>query len=110
MSDLKYLLLEDDFYPVNKRLTSTLGSEAAMFLTFLIEIESLYADKYGWFYLTVDKVVEALGITRYTQEQIIKELEEKKFIKKLIFGFPSKRCFKLNHEKIEKVLIGEVEL
>lgn len=54
--------------------------------------------------------IDELGITRRSQEQIIKKLEERNLIKKKVFGFPSKRYFKINHKRIEKILMGEEEL
>lgn len=103
-NSIKQLLMASNFYILNKHLVKTLGIETAFFLTALVEADEILADKNGWFYQTIPQIEKMTGLTKHKQTNCINEL----FILGILLqenkGMPMKRYFKLDYEKIAKLL------
>lgn len=103
-SSIKQLLMASNFYILNKHLVKTLGIETAFFLTALVEADEILADKNGWFYQTIPQIEKMTGLTKHKQTNCINELLILGILLQENKGIPMKRYFKLDYEKIAKLL------
>lgn len=103
-SSIKQLLIASNFYILNKHLVKTLGIETAFFLTALVEADEILADKNGWFYQTIPQIEKMTGLTKHKQTNCINELLILGILLQENKGMPMKRYFKLDYEKIAKLL------
>ena len=103
-SSIKQLLMASNFYILNKHLVKTLGIETAFFLTALVEADEILADKSGWFYQTIPQIEKMTGLTKHKQTNCINELLILGILLQENKGMPMKRYFKLDYEKIAKLL------
>lgn len=103
-SSIKQLLMASNFYILNKHLVKTLGIETAFFLTALVEADEILADKNGWFYQTIPQIEKMTGLTKHKQSNCINELLILGILLQENKGMPMKRYFKLDYEKIAKLL------
>lgn len=103
-SSIKQLLMASNFYILNKHLVKTLGIETAFFLTALVEADEILADKNGWFYQTIPQIEKMTGLTKHKQTNCINELLILDILLQENKGMPMKRYFKLDYEKIAKLL------
>lgn len=103
-SSIKQLLMASNFYILNKYLVKTLGIETAFFLTALVEADEILADKNGWFYQTIPQIEKMTGLTKHKQTNCINELLILGILLQENKGMPMKRYFKLDYEKIAKLL------
>lgn len=103
-SSIKQLLMASNFYILNKHLVKTLGIETAFFLTALVEADEILADKNGWFYQTIPQIEKMTGLTKHKQTNCINELLILGILLLENKGMPMKRYFKLDYEKIAKLL------
>ncbi|WP_373076282.1 hypothetical protein [Fusobacterium mortiferum] len=103
-SSIKQLLMASNFYILNKHLVKTLGIETAFFLTALVEADENLADKNGWFYQTIPQIEKMTGLTKHKQTNCINELLILGILLQENKGMPMKRYFKLDYEKIAKLL------
>lgn len=103
-SSIKQLLMASNFYILNKHLVKTLGIETAFFLTALVEADEILADKNGWFYQTIPQIEKMTGLTKHKQTNCINELLILGILLQKNKGMPMKRYFKLDYEKIAKLL------
>lgn len=103
-SSIKQLLMASNFYILNKHLVKTLGIETAFFLTALVEADEILADKNGWFYQTIPQIEKMTGLTKHKQTNCINELLILGILLQENKGMPMKRYFKLDYEKIAKLL------
>ncbi|MCF2698977.1 hypothetical protein [Fusobacterium mortiferum] len=103
-NSIKQLLMASNFYILNKHLVKTLGIETAFFLTALVEADEILADKNGWFYQTIPQIEKMTGLTKHKQTNCINELLILGILLQENKGMPMKRYFKLDYEKIAKLL------
>lgn len=103
-SSIKQLLMASNFYILNKHLVKTLGIETAFFLTALVEADEILADKNGWFYQTIPQIEKMTGLTKHKQTNCINELLILGILLQENKGMPMKKYFKLDYEKIAKLL------
>ena len=103
-NSIKQLLMASNFYILNKHLVKTLGIETAFFLTALVEADEILADKSGWFYQTIPQIEKMTGLTKHKQTNCINELLILGILLQENKGMPMKRYFKLDYEKIAKLL------
>ena len=103
-SSIKQLLMASNFYILNKHLVKTLGIETAFFLTALVEADEILADKNGWFYQTIPQIEKMTGLTKHKQTNCINELLILGILLQENKGMTMKRYFKLDYEKIAKLL------
>lgn len=103
-NSIKQLLMASNFYILNKHLVKTLGIETAFFLTALVEADENLADKNGWFYQTIPQIEKMTGLTKHKQTNCINELLILGILLQENKGMPMKRYFKLDYEKIAKLL------
>ena len=103
-SSIKQLLMASNCYILNKHLVMTLGIETAFFLTALVEADEILADKNGWFYQTIPQIEKMTGLTKHKQTNCINELLILGILLQENKGMPMKRYFKLDYEKIAKLL------
>lgn len=103
-NSIKQLLMASNFYILNKYLVKTLGIETAFFLTALVEADEILADKNGWFYQTIPQIEKMTGLTKHKQTNCINELLILGILLQENKGMPMKRYFKLDYEKIAKLL------
>lgn len=94
----KQLLLNNNFWVLNKDMVQLLGLEGAFLLSNFAEAETLMADKEGWFYQTSDTVEKITTLSRHKQDQAIKKLKDLGIIEQTNRGVPPKRYFKINYE------------
>lgn len=98
----------------NKTLAKKIGLHESIFLGEIIseydywnKMHSLTDD--GYFYSTVENVMEATTLSDYQQRSIIKHLTELKIIDMKVAGMPAKRYFKINEERFYEILLDEEE-
>lgn len=101
----KQLLLSSSYWVLNKEVVMLLGIETAFLLSNFAEAEQMMADDDGWFYQTIEIVEEMTTLSRYKQDQSIKELEEMGILEKETRGMPAKRYFKINYECLTNLLV-----
>src|SRR5574344_1900044 len=98
MAILKQLIGQQGFLMVNKAIMREVGMEAAIFLSILIDADTIFEEE--WVYQT-QPTVEGLScgfLTRRRQENAIKILIESGFIEQRNIGMPMKRHFRINEE------------
>lgn len=96
----------------NKTLAKKLGLHESIFLGEIISEHDYWENKGcltddGYFYSTVENVMEATTLSDYQQRSIIKHLTELNIIKMKISGMPAKRYFKIDLERFYSVLIED---
>lgn len=101
----KQLLLSSSYWVLNKEVVMLLGIETAFLLSNFAEAEQMMADDDGWFYQTIEIVEEMTTLSRYKQDQSIKELEEMGILEKETRGLPAKRYFKINYDHLTDLLV-----
>lgn len=106
-------LNKNNFQTYNRDLAKSLGINAAIFLSELINRYEYHKDKdqlivhesHGeeWFYHTIQHVKDRTGLTREKQDTALKRLKEFELVDVKIFGLPSRRHFRLNVDKIIEI-------
>lgn len=98
----------------NKTLAKKIGLHESIFLGEIIseydywnKMHSLTED--GYFYSTVENVMEATTLSDYQQRSIIKHLVELKIIDVRVAGMPAKRYFRINEEQFYSILLEDEE-
>lgn len=96
----------------NKTLARKLGLHESIFLGEIISEHDYWENKGcltddGYFYSTVENVIEATTLSDYQQRSIIKHLTELNIINMKISGMPAKRYFKIDLERFYSVLIED---
>ena len=98
----------------NKTLAKKIGLHESIFLGEIIseydywnKMHSLTDD--GYFYSTVENVMEATTLSDYQQRSIIKHLVELKIIDVRVAGMPAKRYFRINEEQFYSILLEDEE-
>lgn len=96
----------------NKTLAKKIGLHESIFLGEIISeydywnrMHSLTDD--GYFYSTVENVMESTTLSDYQQRSIIKHLVELKILDVKVAGMPAKRYFKINEEQFYAILLEE---
>ena len=98
----------------NKTLAKKIGLHESIFLGEIIseydywnKMHSLTDD--GYFYSTVENVMESTTLSDYQQRSIIKHLVELKILDVKVAGMPAKRYFRINEEQFYAILLEEDE-
>ena len=96
----------------NKTLAKKIGLHESIFLGEIIAEYDYWVKRGcltedGYFYSTVENVMEATTLSDYQQRSIIKHLSELKIIDMKISGMPAKRYFKIDEEQFYTVLLDE---
>lgn len=96
----------------NKTLAKKLGLHESIFLGEIISEHDYWENKGcltddGYFYSTIENVMEATTLSDYQQRSIIKHLTELNIINMKISGMPAKRYFKIDLERFYSVLIED---
>lgn len=96
----------------NKTLAKKIGLHESIFLGEIISeydywnrMHSLTDD--GYFYSTVENVMESTTLSDYQQRSIIKHLVELKILDVKVAGMPAKRYFKINEEQFYAILLED---
>ena len=96
----------------NKTLAKKIGLHESIFLGEIISeydywnrMHSLTED--GYFYSTVENVMESTTLSDYQQRSIIKHLVELKILDVKVAGMPAKRYFRINTEQFYSILLGD---
>lgn len=96
----------------NKTLAKKIGLHESIFLGEIISeydywnrMHSLTDD--GYFYSTVENVMESTTLSDYQQRSIIKHLVELKILDVKVAGMPAKRYFRINEEQFYAMLLEE---
>ena len=99
-----------DFWIVNWRLTLWFGRpDESIVLAYLSSMEDYWRqhdglDADGFFYCTVDKMYSQTTIEGRRQRRAIENLIEAGIVIQQNRGLPSRRFFRINHERLEYVL------
>lgn len=100
------LLASDNFITVNKTLIKKLGLEEAVVFGELCSQHNLWEIKEelreGYFFCTVEKLLENTGLSEYKQRKAINNLKEKGLIEVKMMDLPAKRFIKINTEQVLK--------
>ena len=100
------LLASDNFITVNKTLIKELGLEEAVVFGELCSQHNLWEIKEelreGYFFCTVEKLLENTGLSEYKQRKAINNLKEKGLIEVKMMDLPAKRFIKINTEQVLK--------
>lgn len=88
-------------------LAKKLGTNAALFLSVLADVEYEVKPKDGWFHAGVHEIEEETGFSYYLQAKAIKKLEEAGILEHKNMDLPQKRFFKFNYDQLKKMM--EVE-
>ena len=98
----------------NKTLAKKIGLHESIFLGEIIseydywnKMRSLTDD--GYFYSTVENVMESTTLSDYQQRSIIKHLVELKILDVKVAGMPAKRYFRINEEQFYSILLEDDE-
>lgn len=98
------LLNANNYFTVNREIARKIGLEATIFLSEIIDKFTYFESKNmledGWFYLTMEDVLERTTLSRRYQDTAIKILTSLGFIEMKRMGMPAKRYFKVFKEKI----------
>ena len=96
----------------NKTLAKKIGLHESIFLGEIISeydywnrMHSLTDD--GYFYSTVENVMESTTLSDYQQRSIIKHLVELKILNVKVAGMPAKRYFRINEEQFDAILLED---
>lgn len=96
----------------NKTLAKKIGLHESIFLGEIISeydywnrMHSLTDD--GYFYSTVENVMESTTLSDYQQRSIIKHLVELKILDVKVAGMPAKRYFRINTEQFYSILLED---
>jgi hypothetical protein len=96
----------------NKTLAKKIGLHESIFLGEIISeydywnrMHSLTDD--GYFYSTVENVMESTTLSDYQQRSIIKHLVELKILNVKVAGMPAKRYFRINEEQFYAILLED---
>lgn len=96
----------------NKTLAKKIGLRESIFLGEIIseydywnKMHSLTDD--GYFYSTVENVMESTTLSDYQQRSIIKHLVELKILDVKVAGMPAKRYFRINEEQFYAILLED---
>ncbi|GEM_PF-1146433 len=106
---IKELLMSSGFMVINKKIMKIFGAEGAVLLSCFVEAEEMFADEEGWFFQTIETIIEQTGITRHSQDKYIKKFEELGVLQKEVRGLPAKRFFRLNYSKIDEMLTEQIQ-
>lgn len=101
---LKQLLMSSSYFVLNKQIVKAIGIEAGFLLTTLIEASDGLANDDGWFYKTAPSLEEETGLSNHKQSKIIEELTKLGILEQENKGMPMKRYFRINFNKIEKLV------
>lgn len=98
----------------NKTIAKKIGLHESIFLGEIIseydywnKMHSLTDD--GYFYSTVENVMESTTLSDYQQRSIIKHLVELKILDVKVAGMPAKRYFCINEEQFYAILLEDDE-
>lgn len=98
----------------NKTIAKKIGLHESIFLGEIIseydywnKMHSLTDD--GYFYSTVENVMESTTLSDYQQRSIIKHLVELKILDVKVAGMPAKRYFRINEEQFYAILLEDDE-
>lgn len=96
----------------NKTLAKKIGLHESIFLGEIISeydywnrMHSITDD--GYFYSTVENVMESTTLSDYQQRSIIKHLVELKILDVKVAGMPAKRYFRINEEQFYAILLED---
>ncbi len=115
-SFISSFLNQDRFVIVNELLIKALDGDCttAVVLSRLISLHRYYSDNNqlldGYFFQTVKEIEGKLGINDYHQRKSISKLEEKEILKSKLIGSPPIRYFKLDFNRLEKLIMKEIPL
>jgi len=103
------VLSHESWFPLHRPLIIVLGLESAAVLQFLINYykQLKTKDKSGWFYCTVDKLEEKLGISSKPQIRILQNLESSGCIEMKKTGMPARRHIRINNKKIAEIIVEQ---
>ena len=96
----------------NKTLAKKIGLHESIFLGEIISEYDYWNRMYsltddGYFYSTVENVMESTTLSDYQQRSIIKHLVELKILNVRVAGMPAKRYFRINEEQFYAMLLED---
>lgn len=101
---VKEILKSSSYFVLNKEIVRKYGANCALLLSTLSEAESMFQEEDGWFFQTIETIEEVTGLSRKTQALCIKSLLEDGIIEQKNVGLPRRRFFKINYEKVYKLV------
>jgi len=107
--EILFTALAHNAFPViNKTLLEKISLMDIIVLSNLIDKYHYFTqrnmDEDGWFYLTEKQQIEQIGVSIFTLQKTIKNLENKKLIKKIRKGIPARIFYQLNIPNILNLL------
>lgn len=112
--DIINFLLNNNYIALNRDAIKLFGLYEAILLCELCGEYNYWdnTDKLsdGYFYSTIENIEEQTGLSRYQQQNAISKLKELGVIETKIKGVPAKRYIKINLEKLEFVLNGQINM
>ena len=106
----KELIRSNGYWVLNKNLVQILGLETAFLLSNFADAEDMLSDNEGWFYQTTETVENMTTLSRYKQDQSIKQLEELEVLKKETRGLPPKRYFKIDYDGLTNLFARDLQI
>lgn len=109
-------LNQDSFVLVNESVIRALDGDCttSILLARLISLHRYYADREqlidGYFFQTVKNIQDKLGINDYHQRKSFAKLEELGLLSTKVIGSPPIRYFKLDFDKIQKIVLKETQI
>lgn len=111
--DLTKILSKDAYIVVNKEVIRKVGIDAAMLLSELCREYDYYNSvnklNDGYFYSTIENILNNIGIKSKKQREIIETLKMIGVISTKLEGLPAKRHFKIN-ERVLMDLVNPIDL
>lgn len=105
---MKTLLASTPFFIVNKNLLYSLGLDATIVLSDLMQKKAYFEQTHqlqgGFFYNTTSTITCSTTLSYYQIKQALQILEEKGYIEIKLKGIPAKKHFKIIENKIAKYL------
>lgn len=101
---LRALLLNTNYFTVNKIIIKEFGLNEAAVLAILVETEAAHADENGEFFLLMSKMEQELNLGRKPIESAIKNLKRNGVISSRLAGQPAKALYTLNYQAIKDIL------
>jgi len=110
--EIKNVLSQNAFWQINKKIAKTVGINAALLLSDLVDKQSYLSSKDeigedGFFYSTAKQIEESTTLSYKQQKTAIEILESHNMIETQVKGVPAKRHFLIIEEEIWNCLNGK---
>ena len=107
---IKALLSQKAHLVINKTMVQKVGLTEAALLSVLCDGDDIFQADGDWFFATADKIQEILCIKRFVYDSALKNLVARELVETKRMGLPAKKYFKLNYDKIIRLIDDDGEL